>query len=447
MNEKTSGTSGTGGGSLYRLLRHVIDVRPEEVAALGWAWLYFFAVLSAYYVIRPIRDEIGVAGGIENLPWLFTGTLIGMTLANPPYAALVARLSPVRFISITYHFFIFNLLLFLVLLQTTSGNVNLWSSRVFYVWCAIFNLFVVSVFWAFMVDVFSNEQGRRLFGFIAAGGTLGGILGSTLTSTLVRHTGRSVLMVFSILLLEVSVFSVIRLSRLAKGLRERRSAAAEERAIGGGAFAGLSHAVKSPYLLNISLYMLLYTILSTFLYFQQATIAKNAFADRLSRTAFFADIDLAVNTLTLVIQLFLTGRIMKKLGVAITLTVLPALSAIGFFLLGLAPVLWIFVVVQVSRRACNFALARPAREVLFTVLPREDKYKAKSFIDTFVYRTGDQLGAWSSGLMIWLGLGVAGIGFAAVPIALLWLLNGLWLGRRQEKFALAAACKEPVPAG
>jgi AAA family ATP:ADP antiporter len=440
MNEKTSGT---GGGLLYHLLRRVIDVRPDEVAALAWAWLYFFAVLSAYYVIRPIRDEIGVAGGIENLPWLFTGTLIGMTVANPPFAALVARLSPARFISITYRFFISNLLLFLVLLQTTSGSVNLWSGRAFYVWCAVFNLFVVSVFWAFMVDVFSNQQGRRLFGFIAAGGTLGGILGSTLTSTLVRHTGRSVLMLFSMLLLEVAVFSVRRLARIAKGLRERHAAAAEERAIGGGALSGLSHAVKSPYLLNISLYMLLYTILSTFLYFQQAAIAKHAFADRLSRTAFFADIDLAVNTLTLAIQLFLTGRIVKKLGVAITLTLLPALSATGFFLLGLAPTLWIFVVVQVSRRACNFAVTRPTREVLFTVLPREDKYKSKSFIDTFVYRTGDQLGAWSSGLMMWLGLGVAGIGFAAVPISLLWLLNGLWLGRRQEKLA-AAAGKEPI---
>jgi len=441
------------GGLLYGLLRRVIDVHPGEVAALLWAWLYFFAVLSAYYVIRPIRDEIGVAGGIENLPWLFTGTLLGMSLANPPFAVLVARFSPVRFISITYRFFIFNLLVFLVLLQTTSGATSLWSGRVFYVWCAVFNLFIVSVFWAFMADVFSNQQGRRLFGFIAAGGTLGGILGSTLTSALVRHTGRSVLMLVSMLLLEVAVFGVRRLARLAKGLRERRSAPqqakdkhsgdpagmAEERAIGGGVLSGFSHAVKSPYLLNISVYMLLYTILSTFLYFQQAAIVSHTFADRASRTAFFADLDLTVNILTLAIQLGFTGRILKKLGVAMTLTLLPALSAAGFFLLGMAPVLWIFVLVQVSRRAVNFAVTRPTREVLFTVLPREDKYKAKSFLDTFVYRVGDQLGAWSSALMISLGLGVAGIGIAAVPISLVWLLNGLWLGRRQEKLATAAA--------
>ncbi|HEY2013175.1 MAG TPA: MFS transporter [Bryobacteraceae bacterium] len=428
---------------LYRLLRKMIDVRPAEVTALAWSWLYFFSILSAYYVLRPIRDEIGAAGGVEKLPWLFMGTLIGMTIANPPFSALVSRLTPVRFISITYRFFGFNLLLFLVLLDTTTGSVNVWTGRIFYIWAAIFNLFVVSVFWGFMVDVFTNEQSRRLFGFIAAGGTIGGIAGSTLTSTLVGHVGRSALLLGSVVLLEVAVFGVRRLARTCRALQEKHAAHEPDAVVGGSIASGITHALKSPYLLNISLYMLLFTILSTFLYFQQADLAKSSFTNRATRTAFFANVDLAVNVLTLVVQLFLTGRIFKRLGVAVTLTLLPALSVAGFLLLGTTPTLWVIVVFQTLRRAGNFAVARPAREVLFTVMPREDKYKAKSFIDTFVYRAGDQIGAWSYALMVFLGLGIAGIGLAAVPISAAWLFNGLWLGRRQEKMSLLQRV-EPV---
>lgn len=435
----TEKSSDAGGGLTLRVLRTMIDVRPAEVTALAWSWLYFFSILSAYYVIRPIRDEIGAAGGIENLPWLFTGTLIGMLIANPPFSALVARLAPVRFISWTYRFFMANLVLFLVLLETTSGPVNAWTGRIFYVWAAIFNLFVVSVFWGFLADVFSSEQSRRLFGFIAAGGTIGGIVGSSLTSALVEHLGGSRLLLISAVLLEAAVFSVRRLARIARGLRERSGARGADAAVGGSVLSGFAHAVRSPYLLNLTVYMLLFTILSTFLYFQQADIANRSFSDRSARTAFFANIDLAVNVLALLIQLLLTGRIIKRLGVALTLTLLPALSVAGFAVLGLAPTLWGVITFQVLRRAGNFAVARPTRETCFTVVPREDKYKAKSFIDTFVYRAGDQIGAWSYAGMGLLGLGLAGMSFAAVPISILWLVNALWLGRRNESLAREAA--------
>jgi ATP:ADP antiporter, AAA family len=427
-----------GGEGIGRL----IDLRPGEGRALGWSWLYFFSILSAYYVIRPIRDEIGAAGGIENLPWLFTGTLCAMLIVNPPYSALVARLAPVRFISWTYRFFMANLVLFLILLETTDGPANVWTGRAFYVWAAVFNLFVVSVFWGFLADVFSSEQSRRLFGFIAAGGTIGGIVGSTLTSVLVEHVGRSRLLLVSAVLLEVAVSSVRRLARLSQGLRERSGVRGDDAAVGGGVLSGFAHAVRSPYLLSLSVYMLLFTILSTFLYFQQADIAKHSFVDRSARTAFFANVDLAVNVLTLLIQLLLTGRIIRRLGVALTLTLLPALSAAGFAVVGLAPALWPIVIFQVLRRAGNFAVARPTRETCFTVVPREDKYKAKSFIDTFVYRAGDQLGAWSYAGMGFLGLGLAGISLAAVPISIVWLVNGLWLGRRNEALARNAARAE-----
>ena len=428
-------------GLLFRLLRRIIEVQPEEVRALGWSWLYFFSVLSAYYVIRPIRDEMGVAGGVNNLPWLFTGTLIGMMLANPPFAALVARLPRVRFVSITYRFFIANLLLFFLLLQTTSGAHNIWVGRIFYIWTAVFNLFVVSVFWALLVDIFTRAQGKRLFGFISAGGTLGGIAGSTITTTLVGYLGATYLLLVSVALLEVAVFSVRRLSRLSDTLRVKRGLPEQTPVIGGGVLAGISHAVRSPYLLNISLYMLLFTILSTFLYFQMADIVDQTITDRAARTAFFSRVDLLVNLLTLGIQLFLTGRTLKALGVALTLTLLPALSAIGFFTLGLLPTIAAVVAFQVLRRAGNFAIARPTREVLFTVLPREDRYKSKSFIDTFVYRAGDQIGAWSWALMGLFSLGISGISFVAVPISLAWLLNGFWLGRKQEQLALGIAAE------
>jgi len=420
---------------LFRVLRLLIDVRPDEVAALAWSWLYFFSILSAYYVIRPIRDEIGAAGGIEKLPWLFTGTLIGMIVANPPFAALVSRLAPVRFISWTYRFFMANLVLFLVLFATTTGEVNVWAGRVFYIWGAVFNLFVVSVFWGFLADVFTSAQSRRLFGFIAAGGTIGGIAGSGLTSLLVEHLGAPRLLLVSAFLLEVAVFAVRRLARISRSLREHSARHTEEAVVGGGVLSGFVHALRSPYLVHLTLYMLLFTVLSTFLYFQQADVARQSFTDRAARTAFFANIDLAVNVLTLLIQLFLTGRIIRTLGVALTLTLLPALSMAGFFVLGFTPTLWAVVVFQVLRRAGNFAVARPTRETCFTVVPREDKYKAKSFIDTFVYRTGDQVGAWSYAAMGFLGLGLAGISLAAVPISLVWLLNGLWLGRRNEALA------------
>jgi ATP:ADP antiporter, AAA family len=433
MDASTQPSGDARGG--YRLLRRLIDARPEEFKALAWSWLYIFSIFSAYYVIRPIRDEIGVAGGIENLPWLFTGTLLGMLAVNPPFAALVARLPRTRFIAITYRFFMANLVIFFLLLRVATPEQAIWVGRVFFIWTSVFNLFVVSVFWALMVDIFNAEQGKRLFGFISAGATLGGIMGSSLTAALARYIPPVYLLLGSALLLEVAVFSVRRLSRISEALTRDPAARGEKAVIGGGVLAGIARAFKSPYLLGIGIYMLLYSITSTFLYFEQAGIVARSFADRAARTEFFARIDLLVNILTLASQIFLTERILRALGVALTLTLLPALSAIAFGALAAAPTLAVLVAFQVLRRAGNFAFARPTREVLFTVVPREDKYKTKNFIDTAVYRTGDQVGAWSYALFSFLGLGLTAIAFAAVPLSLAWLVNGWWLGRKQEALA------------
>jgi len=424
-------------GFLRRLLARVIDVRPVEMRVLGWSWLYIFSVLFSYYILRPIRDEMGVAGGVENLQWLFTGTLLGMLAINPPFAALVARLPRVKSIAVSYRFFLANLLLFALLLHVATAEQNIWIGRLFFIWISVFNLFVVSVFWALMVDVFDAEQGKRLFGFIAAGATLGGIVGSSLTASLAGQVAATYLLLISALLLEGAVFCVGRLAKVSDALQRRPTAQSSQGPIGGSAFSGLSHALSSSYLINVSGFLLLFAITSTFLYFQQAEIAKQSFADRGARTAFFARVDLWVNVLTLGAQLFLTGRVLRWFGVALTLAVLPLLSVIGFGALAIAPTMAVLVVYQVVRRAGNFAFARPSREVLFTVVPREDKYKAKSFIDTVVYRLGDQVGAWSYAGLGMLGLGMTGIAIVAVPVSLLWLLNGLWLGRKQDALASA----------
>ncbi len=437
---RPAGAPPASAGIFYRVLRRVIDVRPEEVATLFWCWLYIFAVLSSYYIMRPIRDEMGVAGGVNNLQWLFTGTLLGMVALNLPFAYLVKTLPRRRFIPLTYRFFALNIILFAALLYLADTAQTVWIGRAFFIWVSVYNLFVVSIFWQMNVDLFSPEQGKRLFGFIAAGATLGAIVGSALTAALARYVSPIVLLLGAAVLLELAVFAVGRLSRLSPVLA--RQPAAEEQPIGGSVAAGITHAVRSPYLVNVSLFLLLFAITSTFLYFQQAGIVSQSFPDRGAQTAFFATIDLVVNTLTLVVQLFFTGRILVLLGVALALGFLPVLTMIGFGALAFAPTLSAIAVFQVLRRAGDYAIARPTREVLFTVVPREDRYKAKSLIDTFVYRLGDQVGAWGVAGLRALGAGAAELALVAIPIALLWLLNALWLGRRQEARAKAQAAAE-----
>jgi AAA family ATP:ADP antiporter len=420
-------------GPLHRFLLIFVNVKASELAALGWAWAYFFCVLSSYYVIRPIRDELGVASGVENLSWLFTGTLVGMMLFNPPFAALASRLSRRRFISYTYRFFLVNLVAFLLAMRFASEPHLIWVGRIFFVWVSVFNMFVVSIFWATLVDLFTQEQSKRLFGFIAAGATLGAIFGSSLTAVLVSMVGSGNMLLASAVLLELAVQSFKRLSRAASVGDAAERALQQEQPIGGSAWAGVTQLLRSPYLLGICAYMLLFTTLTTFLYFQQAFIVDAAIADRTTRTEFFAQLNLAVNVIALLVQTTLTGRIVRWFGVALTLTILPAMTVLGFVLLGLMPMMAIVVGFQVLRRAGEFALARPAREILFTTVSREEKYKAKSLIDTFVYRAGDQVGAWSYSLMASLGLGVSGVAWVAVPLSLVWLVNGWRLGRRQER--------------
>jgi AAA family ATP:ADP antiporter len=423
----------------------MIDVRPSEVPALAWSWLYIFSLLSSYYIMRPIRDQMGVAGGVNNLQWLFTGTLAGMLLLNLPFSYLVKTFPRETFIAISYRFFAANILLFALALYAATPAQAIWVGRIFFIWTSVFNLFVVSIFWQMIVDVFNSEQGKRLFGFIAAGATLGAISGSVFTVSTVEHMASGYLMVGAALMLEVAVFCVRRLSALSAALSERPQVD-PERPIGGTLLGGFRDALSSSYLLNVSLFLLLYAVTSTFLYFQQAAVVSHSFQSRAAQTAFFASVDLGVNVLTLGVQLFLTGRILKWFGVGTTLSLLPVFSVIGFGVVALLPMLSSVVGFQLIRRAGNFAIARPTREVLFTVLPREDRYKAKSFIDTAVYRLGDQIGAWSFALLTALGLGLTEVSIVAAALSGSWLANSWWLGRRQDALARQQAIR-PEGAG
>ena len=428
-------------GLFSALRQRAVDAKPDELGALGLAFIFNFIVLGSYYVLRPIRDDIGAAGGLENLSWMYTGTMITMLLANAVFSALVARSSRRRFIPITYRFFIVNLILFYFLMKFAPPEQQVWVGRSFFVWVSVFNLFVVTVFWAFMTDIFNSDQGKRLFAFIGVGGTLGAIVGGSATALLVKKIGPLNLLFVSAVLLELAARCVRRFPTHFR--RETAQQHEAERAIGGNLWSGVTHVLSSPYLLGICGFLLLYGITSTLAYFQQADIAAHQFQDRASRTAFFAQVDISVNVLTILVQIFLTSRLLKWLGVGITLALLPTVNVIGFLAMGWMPLLSLLVVFQTLRRASNFAVSRPAREVLFTVLRREDKYKAKSFIDTFVYRLGDQVGAWSYPLLTWFGLGLTGISFVAAPLAAGWCALSLWLGRRQAFLAKQQKTEAP----
>jgi len=299
-----------------------------------------------------------------------------------------------------------------------------------------------SVFWCFMADVFRSEQAKRLFGFIGVGGTLGSIVGSGATAVLVPHVGAVNLLFVSVVLLELAVVTVLCFPMPEDGGAALDRKTAEHKIIGGSAWAGFTQVVRSPYLLAICGFLVLYTVGSTFLYFEQTDIVGRFYATRNARTTVLAQIDLVAQSLTIVTQIFFTGRIIRWLGLAVTLALLPVLTMAGFATLGMMPVFATLAVFVVLRRASNFALTNPAMEVLYTVVPREDKYKAKSVIETFVYRGGDQIAAWMYAGLSALGLGLAGISFAAIPLGAVWLMLGVWLGRRQAVLAGEQAAPE-----
>jgi AAA family ATP:ADP antiporter len=398
-----------------------------------WSFACFFCVLCGYYVLRPLRDEMGVQGGVENLPWLFSATFASMLAVVPIFGFAASRLPRRRLVPWSYLFFIFNVLVFYALFSTGVSPSAV--ARVFFVWVSVFNLFVVSLFWSLMTDLFHPEQAARLFGFISAGGSCGALAGPTLTALLAAPLGTANLLLVSCALLNCALVCVQFLVRRANeaGRSPTDPAPLAADSIGGTTWSGLTVILRSPYLLGIVAYVLLYTVLLGFAYLELARMVAEGYGDSARRTALFAQVDLAVNVLTLLGQLFVVAKLVEKLGVGIALALLPAFGLAGFVAIGLAPVLAVLVAFQILRRAADYAIARPAREMLFTVLTREAKYKSKNFIDTVVFRGGDAASGWVYAALKGLGLSLAGLAAAAIPGAILWLALGVWLGREHRR--------------
>jgi AAA family ATP:ADP antiporter len=404
--------------SLGRLLR----AEPHELPALGWAFAGFFLLLAAYYVLRPVRDAMAAQSGGEIVRQLFVYTFAAMLALVPLYGWLCARLPRARFLPAVYAFFILNLVGFR--LYPEPG--------VFFVWLSVFNLFAVSAFWSLMADLFDREQASRLFGAIAAGGSCGAIAGPALTVGAVRALGADNMLLVSAFLLLLALGALMRL--VAWGRRNpRRGEPAADEPLGGSVLAGARAALASPYLLGICAYLLCYTALSTSLYMLQVEILPQAIPQRADQVRFLAGVDFSVNGLALLIQLFATARLGALLGVGWMLALMPLVSLAGFAVLGAAPTLAVLVAVGVTRRVGEFAISKPVREALYTVVPREDRYKAKSFTDTVVYRGGDALASNAFGALRAAGLGLAGLAWAGLPVAAAWLAVSFWLGRRQAQ--------------
>ncbi len=411
-------------------MRRALPATPAEYAAALWSFGYFFALLAGYYVLRPLRDQMAIAGGVKALPWMFTATFVTLLVAQPLYGELVARVPRRRFIPIVYHFFVANLALFWVLLTFRVQEVAV--ARVFFVWVSVFNLFAVTVFWSFMADIFTSEQGKRLFGFIGAGGTAGALLGPSITIALSVPLGPANLLLAAAVLLELAVYCVHRLERIAA---PAQSEAHSDARIGGSAFAALPELFRSPYLLGVAAWVSLLSFGATILYFAQANLVSAHVQGAGAQTRIFASIDLAVSVLTLLTQVVATGPLLKRFGTAVAAGLLPAVYVVGFAVLAMVPTLTVVLVFQVVQRWANFAIANPARQLFFTVVGREEKYKAKNLIDVVVYRGSDALYGWVFDSMQALGLKLAAIAVWALPVSVAWLALSAALGRTQERRA------------
>jgi AAA family ATP:ADP antiporter len=394
--------------------------------------LFFFCVLTALMVIRPAREALGMQRGIEALRWLFMGTVLVTLLVNPVFGWLVSRFRRLVFVNATYLFFAFGLVAFYLLLVLTPESVGQRTGQVFYVWFSVLNLFTTMLFWALMADRFTLEQSKRLFGAIAVGGTLGAIFGPWLAGQLAEPLGTPALLLVAAGFLVLALGAAWWVTRLRRDVSQSGPPREEHAVIGGSAWEGLQSVARSPYLLAICGYVLILAVMATFLYFTRLQMVAALGTNVDMRTTIFARIDLITQVTTLVLQAIVTGHLMKRLGVSVTLALLPITAALGFLGLAIVGSLAALIAFEAAFRAVQRGIMRPSRETLFTVVPRADRYKAKAFIDTFVYRTGDVVGAQTEGLLGRLGMGLTALATVALPLAAAWMALGIWLGYAQR---------------
>ena len=419
---------------MQSLLLKKTRAQPHELDAVLWAFVYFFALLAGYYVLRPLRDEMGMQIGAAKLQESFTGVFLTMLAVAPLFGWLNQRVARRTLLPWLYGFFIVNLLGFYTVLEA-RGEQGPLVARAFFVWVSVFNLFAISVFWSFMADLFTTEQAKRLYGFIAAGGTLGALTGPLITAGLVTLLGPKHLVLVSAGLLGVVIVAIFRLRAWALRWDVQHHVVRDEgetEALRGSIWSGLIDVVRSPYLRGICWFLLSYALLSTFLYFQSADLLPKHVSGSGERTRLLAQVDWVVNLIALLFQLLAFNRVIERLGIRFTLAAMPAVSLVGYALLAMHPAVVVLVGFGVLRRAGEYALSKPGRETLFNVLPPDQKYKAKNVIDTLVHRTGDTASAWVYSSLRALGLGSTQIAWVAVPVATAWLMVSLRLGRQAQ---------------
>ena len=406
-----------------------VKIEAGERVPLLWSFVYFFCLLCGYYMLRPVRDEMAIEGGVQHLPWMMTGTFLTLLIATPLFGLLSARLPRVRLMLSVYACFISHLVLFFIAMAAQWHPD--WIARAFFVWLSVFNLFVVSVFWSFMADVFTPAQGVRLFGVIAAGGSTGAIVGPLMTTAVTYVLPISALMLVSAAWLTLCGVCIARLDRWAAA-HSTQGKIEGEMPLGGSMWAGIRAVAASPYLLGICGYLFLLTMSATVLYMEQTALVGREIPTPEARTRLFAGMDLIVNALTFVTQVLVTNRLVLRFGLGAALLVLPVVTAVGFAAIVVSPALPVFLSLTVARRVGEYAIAKPAREVLFTVLNREDKYKAKNFIDTAVSRGGDASTGWLVSGVKTLGATTGIMAGVLVPVMLLWGWIGWRLGRQES---------------
>jgi len=425
-------------------LSRLLGVEPEETPAVAAGMAMFFLLFTGYFMLRPVRETMGIAGGVNNLQWLFTGTFVATLAAIPLFGAIAAKASRRRILPWTYGFFALNLLAFAASFSTRPDDA--WVARAFYIWLSVFSLLAVSVAWSVLADLFSIVQARRLFGLVAAGLSAGGLAGPLLGLALVGAVGEAGLMLLAAVFLLASAGAAHYLQRW----RDRQppvpgDETARRAPLGGNPFAGIATVLRSPYLMGIAAFVVLLASVTTFLYFEQARLVELNFPERTDQTRVFATLDAIVQGLAVLTQLFFTGRLVKHLGVAVLLVTVPLVMALGFVWLALAPTFAVFALVMVIRRAGEYALARPGREMLFTVVAPEAKYKAKNVIDTAVYRGADFVSGWMKAGIDAVAGHPAVVYVVGAGLALLWAWTGLSLARAQKKMAASqAAIVSPV---
>jgi AAA family ATP:ADP antiporter len=410
-----------------RLLGRVALVEKHEMAAVIASFLLFFFVLGGYFCVRPVRETVGTILGRDRVADLYLWTSVGSIIIIPVFGWLVARLKRSVFLPLIYGFVAVSLAVIGIVLRANEGSIAV--GQFFYVFISILALFLTSVFWAFLLELFDSRQAKRLFGVIAAGGTAGALAGPGITYLTVSRLGNSGVLFVGAAMFVVAIICQQALLRIWQGRREGHQ---EDRPIGGNPFAGFMLVLRSPYLLAIALFVVLLAAANTFLYFEQLRLVKATFADVQERTKVFAALDWTVQALTILCQLFLTGRIASRLGLSVLLAIVPVIMIFGFLSLAAVGTFAVLAVVFVLRRVGEYAFVRPGREILFSRVDNETKYKAKNVIDVPVYRGSDAITAQVSTALEGGALGTSAVALIGAIVATGWAVNGWWLGKRSD---------------